>query len=298
LKGSFHQMQLLKQRRPGLKTLIAIGGWTWSENFSAVVATDAGRKKLAGSCAAFAKKYGFDGVDVDWEYPVSGGLVAGKPEDKPNYTLFLSELRKSLDASGGGLLTIAGPCAPKVIANLELDKISPLVDWINVMAYDLHGQWEKTTNFNAALYSRPGVTISVDSGVKTYLVGKVPADKLVIGIPLYGRGYASVSSGTKNDGLDQPFMGMPKGSWEDGVFDYKDLRSTHVSKMTRRWDDVAKVPWLFDATSKVFISYEDKESVALKGQYIYDHGLGGGMFWELSGEDTRGEMLETLRAKL
>ena len=159
LRGNFHQLQILKENHPGLKTLISVGGWTWSSGFSALAMTAASRAKFATSCVKFMKEYGFDGIDIDWEYPVGGGLDSGAPEDRQNFTLLLEELRATLDAQGAAdgdahyLLSIAAPAGPAIIANLEVDKIHPALDYINVTTYDFHGTWETSTNFNAPLYA-------------------------------------------------------------------------------------------------------------------------------------------------
>jgi chitinase len=192
LRGNLHQLQLLKKKHPHLKTLISVGGWTLSGPFSDVALTEASRVKFARSCVAFLKKYDFDGVDIDWEYPVGGGLEGNKtrPEDKQNYSLLLAELRKQLDEQGKAdkrtyLLTIAAPAGPKVYANLEIDRIARLVDWINLMTYDFHGSWSEVTNFNAALYASTAdptkdetirKRFNADAAVKAYLAAGVPAD--------------------------------------------------------------------------------------------------------------------------
>jgi chitinase len=166
------------------------------------------------------------------------------------------------------------------------------------MTYDFHGAWDARTNFNAALYDRPGETppLSVDTAVKTYLAAQVPASKIVVGMPLYGRGYAGV--GADKSGLDQPFSGLPPGSWEPGIFDYKDIELNQLSGAIRYWDDAAKVPWLYNSTTKVMISYDDPESIGMKAQYVHDRRLGGGMFWELSGDDVQSSLVEALRSRL
>lgn len=293
LKGSFHQLQLLKQSHPNLKTLLSIGGWTWSGNFSVAAETPAGRTKLVTSCVAMMNKYGFDGLDLDWEYPVGGGLTPGRPQDKENFTALIAEFRRQI---GTGLFTIAAPASPKVAANIEIEKVVPNVDWLNLMAYDFHGAWDETTGLNSALFSRPGDDLSVDTAVKTYLAAKTPADKIVVGVAAYGRGFAKV--GATNHGLDQPFTGTPMGTWEEGVFDFQDLQENYAPKMQRTWDPVAMVPSLYDATTQTFISYEDPESAGLKGQYVHDHGLGGAMIWELSGDDDKAAILSAVRAKM
>ena len=159
LRGNFHQMQILKKKHPHLKTLISVGGWTQSGRFSDAALTEASRGKFARSCVAFLTKYGFDGVDIDWEYPCGGGMEGNKsrPADRENFTLLLAELRKQLDARDKGdgrhyLLTFAAPTGPKMIEGIELAKAAPLVDWVNLMTYDFHGGWSPITNFNAPLY--------------------------------------------------------------------------------------------------------------------------------------------------
>src|SRR5205823_5679300 len=118
-------LQKLKQKHPHLKTLISVGGWTLSGPFSDAALTEKSRSKLAKSCVAFMLRYGFDGVDIDWEYPGGGGLPGNKSrvEDRQNFTLLLAELRRQLDEQGKGdkkhyLLTIAAPCGPAVYANI------------------------------------------------------------------------------------------------------------------------------------------------------------------------------------
>lgn len=309
LRGSFHQLQLLKQRHPHLRTLISVGGWSWSGRFSDVALTDASRRAFADSCVEFMMQYGFDGIDIDWEYPVGGGLPTNttRPEDRANYTLLLAALRERLDEQApGSLLTIAAPAGPGIYANLELDRIDDYLDWINVMTYDFHGGWDPVTNFNAPMYpsvadptsdpvARAG--FNVDAAVTGYLGAGVPASKIVVGVPFYGRGWAGVSP--TNDGLFQPHTGLPAGTWEPGVFDYHDLAANYVGQCARHVSPEAKVPWLFCAApardTGVMISYDDPESLAIKRDYMTTAGLGGLMFWELSGDDAASSLLSALQ---
>jgi len=309
LRGSFHQLQLLKKKHPHLKTLISVGGWTLSGPFSDVALTPESRTKFAKSCVVFMKKYGFDGVDIDWEYPVGGGLEGNKnrPEDKQNYTLLLAELRKYLDETGKSdkasyLLTIAAPAGPKTMTYLELDKIHKHLDWINVMTYDFHGSWDTTTHFNAPLHpikDDPATDeisreeLNVATATQKYLTAGVPGDKIVIGVPFYGRGWNGVKD--VNNGLFQAKSGIPKGTWEDGVFDYKDLSVNYVGKFTRHWHEEAKVPWLYDAKSGIMISYDDAESLKHKVAFVKEKKLGGIMFWELSADDAKATLLSAIK---
>ena len=304
--GNFHQLNVLKEQYPHLKTLISIGGWTWSDQFSDAALTAESREKFARSCVALMKQYGFDGLDIDWEYPVSVGLnpEIGRPEDSENFTLLLAELRAQLDAQGqqdGGihyLLTIAAPAGSSEYSNIQLDQIHRYLDWINVMTYDFHGSWEATTNFNAPLYaasddSNPeDAALNTDAAMKAYLAAGIPAEKLVVGVPFYGRGWSGVPD--IQHGLFQSSTGLPGGTWESGVFDYGDLEANYVPTFARYWHDEAGVPWLYNADRQIMISYDDPESLRLKTEYVKNEGLGGIMFWELSGDTSAHALVKTL----
>ena len=311
LHGSFNQLLKLKRKYPYLKTLISIGGWTGSGRFSEIALTEASRREFAASCLElYFRQYPgvFDGIDIDWEFPVAGGLEAGRPEDQRNFTLLLAELRRQLEDQGRVdgqpyLLTIAASARPGEIANLELDRIPASLDWINLMAYDFHIIGERVTNFNAPLYPAPDdpsldpVTrdyFNVDSAVKAYLEAGVPAEKLVLGVPFYGRGWQGVPDA--NHGLYQPASGPAPGTLGEGVLGYTDLVRDVLPDYRRYFHETAKVPWLYRPEDGVFISYDDPESIGLKADYAVEHGLGGLMFWELSNDG--GVLLEILHKKL
>ena len=305
--GTFNQFLQLKQKYPHLKVLISIGGWNGSDQFSDIALTEASRQVFVQSCVdLYFQQYPgvFDGIDIDWEYPVSGGSKEGRPEDKHNFTLLLAEFRKQLNAQGLAdgkqyLLTIAAPAGPQVYANLELDQIHLYLDWINVMTYDFHGTWDAVTNFNSPLYKSstdpsadPVVreTFNTDAALQAYLKAGIPSQKLVMGIPFYGRGWQGVAD--QNHGLYQTATGAAPGTWEPGVFDYTDIKRNYLPTYTRYWQDEAKVPWIYNPTKGVMITYEDPESVGLKAGYVKEHALGGVMIWELSNDG--GELLNAI----
>jgi len=307
LRGSFNQLRLLKARRPHLKTMISVGGWTWSGRFSDVALTPASRAAFATSCVQYMVTYGFDGVDLDWEYPVSGGLSSNvtRPADKQNYTLLLAEMRAQLNARAAldgrpYLLTIAGPAGPAIMANFELNLLHQYVDWINIMAYDFHGGWELTTNHNAPLHPALGDPTPAPANtlwngaaaVAGYLAAGVPAAKLHLGMPFYGRGWSGVPA--TNSGLFQSATGLPVGTWEPGVFDYHDLAANYVTPATRHWDASARVPWLYIPSSGLMVSYDDPESLGHKADFVVNQGLGGAMFWEFSGDDAARSLTRTI----
>lgn len=293
--GNFNQLLEMKKKYPQIKVLISIGGWSWSSNFSNAAMDEESRQRFASSCInLYLEQYAgvFDGLDIDWEYPVSGGLVEGSPEDKSNFTLLLQEVRQQLDEQGkkngrNYLLTIAAPVGPGSIRNLDLPGIARHVDWINLMTYDFHGTWDATTNFNAPLYRSDNdpadASLNVDAAVQTYLAEGVPAEKLVLGVPFYGRGWSGVAD--VDNGLYQPAQGAAPGTHEAGAYEYTDLRDNYLTNWQSLWSDSAFVPWLYDPASRVFISYDDSRSLAAKAGYAKDNGLAGVMIWEISQGD-------------
>jgi chitinase len=295
--GNFNQLLELKQKYQNLKVLISIGGWSWSGNFSAAAKDDASRQRFAASCIdLYLKQYKgvFDGLDIDWEYPVSGGLTEGTSDDKKNFTALLGELRRQLDELGAVdnnhyLLTIAAPIGPGNIRNIEPGTIAPLVDWINLMGYDFHGAWDSTTNFNAPLFRTPtdpgDAGLNVDAAVQTYLSAGAPAEKLVLGVPFFGHSWAGVAD--TDHGLYQSASGAAPGTWEAGSFEYKDIQKKFLTTYQRYWNAEAYVPWLYDPASKIFISYDDPQSLEAKAGYVRDQGLAGVMIWDVSqGDET------------
>ncbi|MEO8607528.1 MAG: glycoside hydrolase family 18 protein [Chloroflexota bacterium] len=303
LRGNFKQLKLLKEAHPGLQTLMSIGGWTGSDYFSDVALTDETRQKFVASCVAMMTQYGFNGIDIDWEYPTGGGEDgnSARPEDKQNFTLLLAEFRKELEAQGSTdnqhyLLTIAAPSSVEQYQNIELDKIIASLDWINVMTYDFSGDWSEKTGFNAPLYADPKspdvATNNIDSTIQGYLAAGVTADKLVLGVPFYGYGWQG--TGSANNGLYQSYTGLPAGTTDAGSYEYYDLAENYVGKFQRFWNDTAKVPWLYDAKTDTMITYDDPESIALKANYVKDQKLGGVMIWELASEDRSHSLLNAV----
>jgi chitinase len=306
--GRFGQLKLLKQKHPHLRTLISVGGWGGSAGFSDAALTDASRDRFARSCAAFVSKYGFDGIDIDWEFPVTGGhggRDAGRPQDKRNFTLMLAQLRAHLDEQGPKdqkryLLTFAAPAGAQQYRHIELDQVHKHVDWINLMTYDFAGTWSKVTCFNAPLFT-PDLGIdgmsqgSCDATVRAYVEAGVPREKIVLGVPFFGQAFAGVKN--VNNGLFQPHSGKPPEGAHDRT--YRAIAASLWGEPAKRhWHDQAKVPWLYDAQTGVMVSYDDPESCRAKARYARDNNLGGVMIWELSQDDAEASLLAALNAGL
>ncbi|MGG1678415.1 glycosyl hydrolase family 18 protein [Neobacillus sp. NRS-1170] len=283
-KGNFNQLKKLKQKFPHLKTVISVGGWSWSDKFSEVALTEASRIAFADSVVKFLVTYGFDGVDFDWEYPVNGGMKTNvrRPIDEKNYTLLLQKVREKLNAQQAldgkkYSLSIAAGASNNFTETTQLDQISKIVDHVQLMTYDVHGAWDSLTGFNAPLYASSAETTpgpSVSQAVQIFLDKGVPANKLVMGVPFYGNEYKGVNNA--NNGLYQARTG---GVYSDS---YGELEKKFIGKdgYVRYWDSESKVPYLWNGST--FISYDDAESMSQKASYIKSNGLAGAMIWEVS----------------
>mgnify|MGYP000766483012 CR=1 FL=1 len=291
-RKNFAALRQLKQKNPQLKTLISIGGWDYSTYFSDIASTAARRDSFARSIVDFLLEHGFDGVDLDWEYPVSGGLSGNtnRPQDKQNFTLLLRAIRERLDEQGRRdgrryYLTIAGAANSGYLSRIEPQRVAELVDYIFVMTYDMHGPWDSYADLNAPLYTpqenAPQYKASVSDGIRAYLQKGVSADKLVLGMPFYGYVYEGVSA--QNNGLYSRFSSAKSVS-------YDTLRSAYLNNRvyTRLYHSTARVPYLYG--NNTFISYEDADSIAAKVSLAKSMKLAGIGIWELS-HDTSGTLL-------
>jgi len=305
LKGNWNQLRKLKAKNPHLKVLAALGGWTWSGGFSDA-ALPKNREAFVAACIdtlilgnlpydAASNTGGtgsavgvFDGIDIDWEYPVCCGLGNNyRPEDKQNYTALLAEFRSQLDRIDPSLLlTIAAPAGPHNIVNHEFSKFPQYLDFMNLMAYDYHGSWDAQTGLLAPMYrdtddpfAQPGW--SMDETVQTYLNQYgIPKEKLVLGLPFYGRSWTGVAPGSNGDGLYQSAAGDGPGERDEpGMLNYNTIMSRYAPTYTKYYNNEARVPWLYDGTN--FITYDDPTAIAEKARYIVQQDLAGAMFWNL-----------------
>ena len=293
--GNFNQLAQLKEMYPHLRTSIAVGGWTLSGNFSTVASTETGRETFANSIVEFLTTYTmFDGIDFDWEYPGGGGLESNSvsPNDGANYALLLENVRAKLDgleAQTGRTyeISVASPGGVDKIANFNLEGLTPSVDFYNVMAYDFHGTWEDTTGHQAA-FTGDADGYDIKTAINAYLDAGVPGEKIVLGAPLYTRGWSGVADGG-DGGYDEQGSGGAPGTFEQGVYDYKDLLAQVQdpnSGWQLYWDDVAQASYVYNAELDIFSSFETPTSIALKAQWVQEMGLGGMMFWDLTNDAT------------
>jgi chitinase len=294
------QLHALKARNPQLKILISVGGWG-ADGFSDSALSDESRARFADSVARLIARHQLDGVDIDWEYPgLADAGIRSRAEDKQNFTALLLAVRKRFDQLAAEehrrdrYLITAALADHEFVANIELARVGAVLDWVNLMTYDFHGSLTKTTGHHSAL--RRSVTSgpeerSIESAVTQFLAAGVPARKLIVGVPFYGKEFLDVQPA--NRGLDQPFTGrVPVHPWPELVADFIG-RNGYV----RYWDDVAHVPYLWNAQTHAFVSYDDPQSLKLKAEYVKVHGLGGMMYWEQS-LDPDGKLVDALAREL
>lgn len=291
---TLRELTALREQNPSLRIVLSIGGWDESAWFSDAAASAESRQAFAQSCVDLLAVHSLDGVDLDWEYPVSGGApgVVHRPQDKENFTLLLRALRTALDRQGRRdgkeyVLTIAGAVGSGYLNCIEPEEVAEIVDFIFLMAYDVHGPWDSLADFNAPLYSASDGPVryrsSVDDGVSSWLGRGVPAEKLVLGMPLYGYIYQGVDR--RNSGLYQSFESAKSVSWDSVKREY-----LNRSSYRRLRHEEAGVPYLYGNRS--FLSYDDPESIAAKAELARRRGLGGVGFWELS-QDREGDLIES-----
>ncbi|KAF5027212.1 hypothetical protein F66182_700 [Fusarium sp. NRRL 66182] len=284
--GCVKQLFILKKAHRHLKIMLSIGGWTWSTNFPSAASTPESRSNFAITAVELMKDYGFDGIDIDWEYPKDEAEAA-------NFDLLLQTVRDALDGYSSQKvnyhhfqLSIAAPAGGDKYKKLHLDKIGEIVDNINLMTYDYSGSWDNVSGHNANLYPYSNtIPYNTDDAVKDYINAGVPPEKIVLGMPIYGRSFQG------NAGIGQSFSGVGQGSFEQGVWDYKDLPKPGAEMM---YDARANAYYSYDKSTKELISFDTPKAVQSKVNYIHGHHLGGSMFWEASGDKKGdGSLIET-----
>ena len=280
-------LRSLKAKNPRLKVLLSVGGWE-AEGFSDAALSAESRGVFAESILALLREHSLDGVDIDWEYP--GQSVAGiksRPQDKQNFTALLKTLRARLGSRY--LLTIAS-ADREYFDFTEMDKLHVYLDFINVMTYDFFNALTSTTGHHAGLYASPYAAPTdrtADASIKQHLAAGIPPDKLVLGVAFYGRGFAGVKP--EHDGVNQPYERF------EAAHPYAELVEQFIGRngFVREWDERAQAPFLWNAQTRAFITYDDPQSIAIKAEYVRKHRLGGMMFWELS-QDSGGELLDAI----
>jgi len=292
--GCIKQMYALKLANRHLKVVFSVGGWTYAQagHFAFAQSTSA-RATFVADAVKFIEDYGFDGIDLDWEFPDGDA-------DKAAFTALFVELRAALDAlekSKGDktpyLLSAAVSAGPTHYAEYDFGKVDGPIDFWNLMAYDYSGSWSNFTADMANLYYGETTGFNTDQAITAFIKGGATPAKITLGLPLYGRAFVGTA------GMYETFTGLgtadtANGSWEAGVYDYKNLPLAGA-KVTENTTNVAS--YSYDATAQQLISYDTPNIIKLKTQYLMDKKLGGSMWWEASGDRKGADSLVALSAK-
>ncbi|MDE1163112.1 MAG: glycosyl hydrolase family 18 protein [Acidobacteriaceae bacterium] len=278
----------LKNKVKSFQVLISVGGGGDSGDFSDIALTDESRAKFNASCIEVLENYGLDGVDVDWEYPAAPRAdKRSRAIDKQNYTLLLHDMRQALDLESKKLhkplyLSSATNGKRFFLRNTEMGEAAKYLDTVALMGYDVFGPNGTTTGHHSPLFTSPAspAPVSDDQFIRDYEAAGVPAAKIVLGAPFYGYIWTDVPAA--QHGL---FQTVTPRHAKDITF--RIIATTYLtpnSGFVRYWDDKAEVPFLYNETTKEWISYEDARSIEKKAAYTREHGLAGMMFWDLGGD--------------
>ncbi|EYB33882.1 hypothetical protein QX201_001296 [Fusarium graminearum] len=277
--GCVRQLYILKKQNRNLKVLISIGGFDGSPALASGVSTQNGRKRFISTAIKLITDWGFDGIDVDWEYPVNA-------QEARNYVLILNGLRKALDKYSQDyklnyrfLLTVASPAGSSHYNTMDLKKMDPWVDAWHLMAYDYAGPWDSTTGHQANVFasrkSPLATKLSTDATLNDYIAAGVSPNKIHLGMPLYGRSFANTA------GLGKPYDGVAGSPANLGVYLLKDLpRPGAVT--TYNADLMAS--YTYDRKKRELVTMDDLKSAQAKAGYINERNLGGAFYWEARGD--------------
>ena len=288
--ATVRKMVDLKKRNPALKVILSLGGWGGCATCSDVFSEAQNRTDFALSVKDLLEEYKADGIDLDWEYPAIEGFPghAFKPEDRSNFTLLVKQLRATL-GENYEISFAAGGFAKFMEEAIEWKKVAPLINYVNLMSYDLVHGFSTRTGHHTPLYSTEDQLFSADWGVKQLLERGVPKEKIIIGAAFYGRFWEDVPD--VNNRLYQPGKYLESQSFST----IENLLETD-SAFQYFWDDIAQAPYLYNAEKKLFATYDNRASVELKTQYAMDEKIGGIMFWELSLDEPIGGLLDVIHS--
>ncbi len=283
------QMEELRRVNPNLKISLSLVNGV-PEAFTTCCGDSALRKTFAHSCKELITRYGFDGVDLDWEYPcVTTNGSQASPDDRENFTLTLRAIRRELDTlPGHPLLSIAAAAEVFYTECVDLQAISKVVDYICVMTYDLKGNPHAVAGHHTALYDSTGDLFPNSCARALGLFHRcgVPKEKLLLGAAFYSRKWVEVPDRYHG------FLQLTKFGGDYGP-GYGELARDYLNQQgfTYYWDDEAKAPYLFDGST--FLSFDDPRSLAEKCRFVLKEGYGGVFYWEHQCDPT-GTLLDAL----
>lgn len=249
-----------------VRVLLSLGGAASARTFRAIVRSDEARRRYVAAVAKAVADAAYDGIDIDWE-------PTENEDDRQGLVTLVTAFR---DALPSATITMAAPASDWHGRWWEVAALSPRVDWLNVMSYDFHGPWSSHAGHNAPLHAAPdddedGAVANAAAAMAYWgETRKWPKERLLLGIPCYGRGFAVRSWHRK-----------PAGKAAHEQIDAHDVPALIQDGWRRAWDAKVGVPTLLKEGVTELISYEDAESAALKGAWARENGLRGIFFWNI-----------------
>ncbi|KAJ1954696.1 hypothetical protein EC988_002292 [Linderina pennispora] len=317
--------------KAGAQALVSVGGWAGSKHFSPIMKDAGKRTQLIDNIVSWVKDYELNGIDIDYEYPGRQGDTCHPFDarvDTDNFLTFLTDLRSEFSRvfNDRKLITLAtrfqpfdGPDGPM----RDVSDFASVIDYLNPMLYDFNGVWSETTGPNAPFNHEKGkgLQYSFTSSIKEWVDAGIPAEKILAGLPFYGRTVTAQNDLSVSRQMYAPLKKViPRGDEDDqeepdkscggpkafsGVWKYSKLRGQAVlsspdvaeEPWIRQFDKVTKTPWLFNTDTKDFVSYDDPASIMYKCKYVKDNGLGGVMVWSMT-SDFHNELVDAISSIL
>ncbi|GAA5930262.1 hypothetical protein JCM3775_004344 [Rhodotorula graminis] len=284
----------------------AIGGWSGSNTFSGLVATDTSRADFVATLDTALTDYGFDGVDADWEYPSRAGATEDfdTANDLKNYLEFFKTLRTKIgsdklissDTSSGPWVGADGS------ASTDLSEFGDVLDFITIMTYDAVTYSAAATGPNFALDSSCAPStqqFSYPAAVKSWTAAKFPANKIMLGLASYGYAWKvdDFKDGGGVDGATSSIYQKASGtlSASDGSKPYDKIISDFKKDMDYTFDDCSKTPFLYSSSSQLLITYDDVDSFAVKGAVAGEGGLMGCSLYAALTQNTDGTLRDAAK---
>ncbi|KAI1840789.1 hypothetical protein JX266_012996 [Neoarthrinium moseri] len=285
--STFADFASVKITNPNIKLFVSIGGWTFSDNgtytqpiFGNIASSSSNRQKFADNMVTFLDAYGFDGIDIDWEYPGAGDR-GGREEDTKNYVEMLKTLRETFDDSGRELgITFTAPSSYWYLKWFDLPGLMKYADWVNLMSYDLHGTWDSTNPIGSIVQAHTNLT-EIKLATELFWRVEIPPHKIALGFGFYGRAFTLQNPSCTVPGC--PFSGGADPGSCTATSGY--LAYYEIQDILNENPDI-KVIHDEDAAVKYFtwgddqwISYDDADTFKQKIEWADNIGFSGALIW-------------------
>lgn len=273
-KGISSQLVNLKLQNPHLRVILSVGGWGAHTDFIVMTSDPDKRGNFVQSCVTYLARYSLDGIDIDWEYPTNAA-------EAENLVILLRELKSALVAANPAyILSAALPASSHYAQHLKIQEMVPYLDLWNIMTYDLAGPtWSEKVGYQSNLYGNNGDNeLSVNSTMNWYFENKVPKERIVLGMPMYGQLFTGVTQPTIGAGFTK-------------VLQAESVQYRNIDRLQEQYNETAVAAMVYDASANTIITYDNPQCAMMKAKYVRDHGLAGGFWWESQGDVVHGESL-------